>query len=66
MGANVAALYSGIRPQRLKWLVNLEGIGLRKAQPAAAPEQYATWLDEIQTAVGRRPLTARFNNWPRY
>jgi pimeloyl-ACP methyl ester carboxylesterase len=48
MGANVAALYSGIRPQRLKWLVNLEGIGLRKTQPAAAPEQYATWLDEIK------------------
>jgi pimeloyl-ACP methyl ester carboxylesterase len=48
MGANVAALYSGIRPQRLQWLVNLEGIGLRKTQPAAAPEQYATWLDEIK------------------
>jgi pimeloyl-ACP methyl ester carboxylesterase len=51
MGANVAALYGGIRPQRLKWLVNLEGIGLRKTLPAAAPEQYATWLDEI-----RQPL----------
>jgi pimeloyl-ACP methyl ester carboxylesterase len=51
MGANVAALYAGIRPQRLKWLVNLEGIGLRKTLPAAAPEQYATWLDEI-----RQPL----------
>jgi pimeloyl-ACP methyl ester carboxylesterase len=51
MGANVATLYSGIRPQRLKWLVNLEGIGLRKKLPAAAPENYATWLDEI-----RQPL----------
>jgi pimeloyl-ACP methyl ester carboxylesterase len=48
MGANVATLYSGIRPQRLKWLVNLEGIGLRRKLPAAAPENYATWLDEIK------------------
>lgn len=48
MGANVAVLYGGIRPQRLKWLVNLEGIGLPKTLPAAAPEKYATWLDEIK------------------
>jgi len=48
MGANVATLYSGIRPQRLEWLVNLEGIGLRKKLPDAAPAQYARWLDEIK------------------
>jgi pimeloyl-ACP methyl ester carboxylesterase len=48
MGANVATLYSGIRTQRLKWLVNLEGIGLRKKSPAEAPAQYARWLDEIK------------------
>ena len=48
MGANVAGLYSGIRPRRLKWLVNLEGAGLRKTSPAAAPTHYATWLDELK------------------
>jgi pimeloyl-ACP methyl ester carboxylesterase len=48
MGANVATLYSGIRPQRLRWLVNLEGIGLRKKSPDEAPGQYARWLDEIK------------------
>ena len=48
MGANVATLYSGIRPQRLEWLVNLEGIGLRKKSPDEAPAQYARWLDEIK------------------
>ena len=48
MGANVATLYSGIRPQRLQWLVNLEGIGLRKKSPDEAPAHYARWLDEIK------------------
>jgi pimeloyl-ACP methyl ester carboxylesterase len=52
MGANVAGLYAGIRPQRLKWLVNLEGVGLRKTLPDAAPGQYATWLDEIKQPLG--------------
>jgi pimeloyl-ACP methyl ester carboxylesterase len=41
-------LYGGVRPQRLKWIVNLEGIGLRKTQPDEAPERYATWLDELK------------------
>jgi pimeloyl-ACP methyl ester carboxylesterase len=48
MGANIAMLYGGIRPQRLKWLVNLEGIGLRRTQPDEAPARYATWLDELK------------------
>jgi pimeloyl-ACP methyl ester carboxylesterase len=52
MGANVAVLYSGIRPQRLQWVVNLEGIGLPATQPDAAPARYAEWLDEV-----KRPLS---------
>ena len=47
MGANVATLYAGIRPSRLEWLVNLEGIGLRQTVAADAPDRYARWLDEI-------------------
>ena len=48
MGANIALLYGGIRPQRLKWLVNLEGVGLRRTQPDEAPARYAEWLDELK------------------
>jgi pimeloyl-ACP methyl ester carboxylesterase len=51
LGANIAGMYSGIRPQRLKWFINLEGIGLRRTQPAEAPDRYAQWLDEL-----RQPL----------
>src|SRR5260370_10648753 len=48
MGANIALLYGGVRPQRLKWIVNLEGVGLRRTQPDEAPARYAEWLDELE------------------
>jgi pimeloyl-ACP methyl ester carboxylesterase len=48
MGANVACLYGGVRPHRLRWVVNLEGLGLRRNPPDAAPERYAKWLDELE------------------
>src|SRR5690606_8764498 len=34
MGANVAMMYAGIRPQRLAWLANLEGFGLPPLSPS--------------------------------
>jgi pimeloyl-ACP methyl ester carboxylesterase len=48
MGANVTGLYAGIRPQRLKWFVNLEGVGLPVTRPEQAPSRYAEWLDEVK------------------
>ena len=48
MGANVAKMYGGIRPQRLRWLVNLEGLGLARTRPEDAPKRYAHWLDEVR------------------
>lgn len=47
MGANVAQIYAGVRPQRLAWLVNLEGFGLAATNPRDAPDRYARWLDEL-------------------
>lgn len=49
MGGNVAMLYGGVRPHRLRRLVNLEGFGLPDTPPSAAPERLARWLDELQT-----------------
>ena len=48
MGANAALLYAGVRPRRLKWIVNLEGLGLGRTQPDAAAARYALWLDELK------------------
>lgn len=51
MGANIAHIYAGVRPERLAWLVNLEGFGLPDGNPQDAPARYAQWLDEL-----RQPL----------
>jgi pimeloyl-ACP methyl ester carboxylesterase len=48
MGGNVAMLYSGIRPQRVRRLVTLEGFGLASTTPDQAPARYREWLDELQ------------------
>ena len=47
LGGNVAALYAGVRPQRVAKLVNLEGFGLAATRPDQAPRRYARWLDEL-------------------
>lgn len=44
MGGNVAALYAGIRPERVAALVNVEGFGLPDSDPADAPAHYRRWL----------------------
>lgn len=47
MGGNVAMLYAGVRPQRVRRLINLEGFGMPATQPTQAPGRYAQWLDEL-------------------
>ena len=49
MGANVAMIYAGVRPQRVRRLVNLEGFGMPETRPQQAPRRYAQWLDELKS-----------------
>jgi pimeloyl-ACP methyl ester carboxylesterase len=48
MGGNVVMLYAGIRPQRIRRLVNLEGFGQPEFRAASTPKHYARWLDELK------------------
>jgi len=48
MGANVAMLYGGIRPQRVRRLVNLEGFGLPATQAEQAPARLLQWIDQLK------------------
>lgn len=50
MGANVAGLYAGIRPDRVRRLALVEGFGMARSRPASAPGRYARWLDEQREA----------------
>ena len=51
MGGNVAMVYAGVRPGRIRRLVNLEGYGLPETRPAQAPSRLARWLDELKTPM---------------
>lgn len=48
MGANIACIYAGARPGRIRKLINLEGFGLATTNPEQAPSRYAQWMDELR------------------
>lgn len=55
MGGNVACLYAGVRPERLRRVVSLEGFGTPEGDPAKAPEKYAAWLDALRAPPEFKP-----------
>jgi pimeloyl-ACP methyl ester carboxylesterase len=48
MGGNVVMSYAGVRPARIRRLVNLEGFGLPRMEPRHAPRRLAQWLDALK------------------
>ena len=48
LGGNVVMLYGGVRPERIRRLINLEGFGLPATTPDMAPGRYAKWMDELK------------------
>jgi pimeloyl-ACP methyl ester carboxylesterase len=53
MGGNIALLHAGVRPERWRWVVSLEGFGLPRTRPFDAPARYVQWLNAVQ--AGPRP-----------
>jgi pimeloyl-ACP methyl ester carboxylesterase len=49
MGGNIACSYAGIRPERVRCVINLEGFGLARTAPAQAPARLRKWLDQLKT-----------------
>lgn len=62
MGGNVAGLFAGARPERIRALVLVEGFGLPASNPAEAPARYRQWLDEQRQHLAFRsyPSIAEF------
>ncbi|CAN5388186.1 alpha/beta hydrolase [soil metagenome] len=50
MGGNATAIYAGVRPQRIRKLINLEGFGMPATRPEQAHGRYVKWLDELRVA----------------
>lgn len=47
MGANIAATYAAVRPQRVRQLAMLDFLGLKPPPDSDAPTQIGQWLDGI-------------------
>ncbi|MBV8648916.1 alpha/beta hydrolase [Paludibacterium sp.] len=58
MGAMVAGLYAGIRPERVRALALIEGFGLPESKPDEAPGRYARWLKELRQPPAFLPLAS--------
>ncbi len=54
MGGTVASMYAGIRPDRVAWLVNLEGFGMPDLPHAQLPGHVAAWLDALRAPAAAR------------
>lgn len=52
MGANVASLYAGTMPERVRAYVNVEGFGLADSKPDDAPGRYRAWIEQSNDAPG--------------
>ena len=58
MGGNVVMTYAGVRPQRVRRLINLEGFGLPESQPEQAPDRLTKWLDELKQPQQLKPYAS--------
>ena len=48
MGGNVVMLYAGVRPQRIRRLINVEGFGMPGMEPEVIIERYENWFKELK------------------
>ena len=48
MGGNIVMTYAGVRPERIRRLVNLEGFGLPDTEAEESPKRLKQWLDELK------------------
>jgi|KBSMisStandDraft_5_1062788.scaffolds.fasta_scaffold11491_3 pimeloyl-ACP methyl ester carboxylesterase len=55
LGGNVALLYAGLRPGRVRKVVSLDGFGIPGEGPELAPKKFAAWLDALEDSPGLAP-----------
>lgn len=58
LGGNVVCIYGGIKPQRVKNIISLEGFGVPRTEIAETAAQYAKWLNEVANPTQFRPYVS--------
>ncbi len=58
MGGNVAFMYAGIQPGRVRCVVSMEGFGLARTSPEQAPARIHKWLAQLRDT----PVFSEYEN----
>ena len=58
MGAQIAALYAGLRPDRVARFVNVDGFGPPGLRQDPAPRRLSKWLAQLGEDTSQRPYTS--------
>jgi len=58
LGGSVACIYGGVKPQRVRRIISLEGFGIPRSIPAEAPRHYARWLAELSSPPQFKPYAS--------
>lgn len=60
MGGTVASMFAGVRPERVRTLVSIEGLGPPESPFEKAPERFARWFDGVARTrgTGNRPMAS--------
>jgi pimeloyl-ACP methyl ester carboxylesterase len=55
LGGNIVCIYAGIRPERIRRLISLDGFGVPRGKADQAPSKAAKWLDALRAGEVLRP-----------
>jgi pimeloyl-ACP methyl ester carboxylesterase len=55
LGGNIVCVYAGVRSQRVRRVVSLDGFGVPKGNSEAAPDKLTAWLDAIRAGETLKP-----------
>jgi pimeloyl-ACP methyl ester carboxylesterase len=55
LGGNIVCVYGGVRPERIRRLISLDGFGVPRGTPGQAPVKVEKWLDALKVGEVLRP-----------
>lgn len=58
MGAQITSLYSGLRPERVKKLIAIDGLFMPDMAVSSAPRRFRRWLDQIKAPERQKVYTS--------
>ena len=57
LGGNIVMFYAGVRPQRVRSVVSLDGFGIPAEAAQLAPKKFARWLDVLADLPEFKPYS---------